>query len=158
MALNLPQTVVDILKSHSEQYVTARELAEEIYKEKKEECLEKMNRSKATIIPINDIPALLNQLVAEIGAYKKRFQEISSNIKMTAERPRKYCYSEKTDEERIEAAEKKTKQNGHPEHDSYPFLCEYLHDELNIFPKRINEKNLQIAMGKMVIYGCILIS
>lgn len=148
MALNLPQTIVNILKSHPDKYFTARELAEEVYAQKREECNEKMNRSKATVIPITCEKDLLSQLVAEIGAHKKRFQNISPNIKMTAERPRKYCYSEKTDEELIEAAEKKTTQNGHPEHDSYPFLCEYLHDELNIFPKRINEKKSSNRNGK----------
>lgn len=148
MALNLPQTIVNILKSHPDKYFTARELAEKVYDLKPEECNEKMNRSKATVIPLTSKEDLLSQLVAEIAAHKKRFQDISSNIKMTAERPRKYCYSEKTDEELIEAAEKKTKQNGHPEHDSYPFLCEYLHDELNIFPKRINEKKSSNSNGK----------
>ena len=79
MALNLSKTVVDILKSHPEQYFTARELAEEVLNLKPEECSEKMNRSKATVVPINNKETLLNQLVAEIGSYKKRIQNISSN-------------------------------------------------------------------------------
>ena len=148
MALNLSKTVVDILKSHPEQYFTARELAEEVLNLKPEECSEKMNRSKATVVPINNKETLLNQLVAEIGSYKKRIQNISSNVKMTAERPRKYYYSEKTDAEEIVEAEKITKQNKHPEHDSYPLLCQYLYNELNIFPKRIDEKKSSNTKGK----------
>lgn len=148
MALNLGKTVVDILASHPEQHFTARSLAEEILKLKPEECSEKMNRSKATVVPLTDTEALLNQLVAEIGAAKNRIQDISANVKMTAERPRKYYYSKKTDAEEIVEAEKTSKQNEHPEHDSYPLLCQYLYNELNIFPKRIDEKRSSNSKGK----------
>ena len=140
MALNLSKTIVDILKSKQDQYFTARELAEEVLKEKPEECNSKMQRSKATVIPIDNKESLLNQLVAEIGAYKKRIILLSPNIKTTAERPRKYCYSEKSDTQEIEEAEKITKTNAHPEHDLYPLLCQYLFNDLNIYPKRIDEK------------------
>ena len=146
--MNLSKTVVDILKSHPEQYFTARELAEEVIKLKPEEAQAKINRSKATVVTIDNKEALSNQLVAEIGAYRKRIQNISSNVKTTAERPRRYYYSEKNDAEEIVEAEKASKQNGHPEHDSYPLLCQYLYNELNIFPKRIDEKKSSNSKGK----------
>lgn len=95
MALNLSKTVVDILKRNPGKYFTARQLAEWIWANKNAECLAKMERSKATVVPINTEEALLSQLVAEIGAYKKRIFALSPNIKITAERPRKYYYSEK---------------------------------------------------------------
>lgn len=147
MALNLSKTVVDILKNNPNQYFTARQLAELIIVNKKDECVAKMKRSKATVVPINNEDALLNQLVAEIGAYKKRILDLSPNVKITAERPRKYYYSEKSDAQEIEDAEKVTKNNGHPEHDSYPLLCDYLYNELNIYPKRINEKKSSNTKG-----------
>ena len=157
MALNLSKTVVDILKRNPGKYFTARQLAEWIWANKNAECLAKMERSKATVVPINTEEALLSQLVAEIGAYKKRIFALSPNIKITAERPRKYYYSEKTDVQEIKDAEKVSKTNGQPEHDSYPLLCEYLYNELNIYPKRIDEKNHLIQKVVMVINGCILI-
>ncbi|MBP3546768.1 MAG: HrgA protein [Alphaproteobacteria bacterium] len=147
MALNLSKTVVDILKHNPDKYFTARQLAEWVWNNKKDECLAKMERSKATVVPIDTEDALLNQLVAEIGAYKRRILALSSNVKITAERPRKYYYSEKTEAQEIKDAEKSSRTNGQPEHDSYPRLCEYLYNELNIYPKRIDERKSSNSKG-----------
>jgi hypothetical protein len=163
MALNLNETVVEFLKVHPNQYYTARELAEEILKEKPEECQKKMARSKATVTPIDNENALLGQIASEIGAYKQRLFSLSDNkVKITTERPRKYYYSNKTDIEEIEDSEKQSlssaneqnqqsshlpRTNGHPEHDSYPLLCQYLYSELNIYPKRIDEKKSSNSKG-----------
>ncbi len=147
MSLNLTKTVVEILKQNPEKYFTARQLAEWVWKNKQDECVAKMERSKATVIPIDTVEALISQLVAEIGARKKRIFALSSNIKITAERPRKYYYSEKTDAQEIREAEKISKENGRPEHDSYPKLCEYLNNELNIYPKRIDERKSSNSKG-----------
>jgi len=167
MALNLSKTVVEILKSNPNKYYTARELAEEVLKMKPKECHNKMDRSKATVVPINDENSLINQLVAEIGAYKKRIFALSDKIKITTERPRKYYYSEKTDFQEIYDVEnnlfyrqenngvikkneeaEKLRTNRHPEHDSYPLLCQYLYNELNIYPKRIDEKKSCNSKGR----------
>lgn len=147
MALNLSKTVAEILKKYPDKYFTARQLAEYILADKRDECLAKMERSKATVTPINTEDALLNQLVAEIGAYKKRITQLCPNVKMTAERPRKYYYSDKSDAQEVKDAEHKSRVNGHPEHDSYPMLCDYLYNELNIFPKRIDEKKSSNTKG-----------
>lgn len=142
MTLNLNKTVVDVLKRNPDKYFTARQLAEWIWDNKRDECIAKMERSKA----IDTGDALISQLVAEIGA-KKKLLSLSSNIKITAERPRKYYYSEKSDAEEIKDAEKVSKSNGHPEHDSYPKLCEYLYNELNVYPKRIDERKSSNSKG-----------
>lgn len=71
MALNLSKTVVDILKRNPGKYFTARQLAEWIWANKNAECLAKMERSKATVVPINTEEALLSQLVAEIRCLQK---------------------------------------------------------------------------------------
>lgn len=147
MSLNLTKTVVDILKHNPGKYFTARQLAEWVWENKQNECIAKMERSKATVTPINTKEALISQLIAEIGAYKRRILSLSSNIKITAERPRKYYYSEKTDAQEIKEAEKISKANGQPEHDSYPKLCEYLNNELNIYPKRIDERKSSNSKG-----------
>ncbi|MBR4927335.1 MAG: HrgA protein [Alphaproteobacteria bacterium] len=147
MALNLTKTIVSILKNNPNKYFTARQLAVWIWDNKQDECKAKMERSKATVIPVDTVEALINQLVAEIGSQKNNILSLSSNIKITAERPRKYYYSEKSDAQEIKDAEKVSKTNGQPEHDSYPKLCEYLHNELNIYPKRIDEKKSSNSKG-----------
>lgn len=146
MALDLTKTVVEILKQNPEKYFTARQIAEKVYEIKLDECLAKMKRSKAIITPIDNQEALINQLVAEIGARRSRGL-FSEYVKTTAERPRKYYYSEKTDAQEIKDAEKISKANGQPEHDSYPKLCEYLNNELNIYPKRIDERKSSNSKG-----------
>ena len=147
MALDLSKTVVEILKSNPEKYFTAGELAEEVMKLKPDDCEAKMKRSKATVFPIDSEEALCGQLRAEIYTNTKRIKSFSKFVNTTAERPRKYYYSEQTDVEQIEEAEKETPKNGHPEHDSYPLLCEYLYNELGIYPKRIDEKKSSNSKG-----------
>ncbi|MDO4184737.1 MAG: hypothetical protein Q4D11_05850, partial [Rhodospirillales bacterium] len=112
---------------------------------KPDECVAKIERSKASIVPIDSQDALINQLVAEISSRRKR--GLLQGVKTTAERPRKYYYSEKTDAQEVKDAEKITRTNGHPEHDSYPRLCEYLYNELNIYPKRIDERKSSNSKG-----------
>ncbi|MBR1777404.1 MAG: HrgA protein [Alphaproteobacteria bacterium] len=146
MTLNLGKTVEDILKREQEKGYTAKQLAQEIFRVKTKDCLEKMEKSKATVIPLNSEEALIDQIAKEIGARKKWFLS-SDKIKMTSERPRKYYYSEKSDAEEVKEAEKETKTNKHQEHDSYPKLCEYLYNELSVFPKRINEKRSSNSKG-----------
>lgn len=141
MALKLVETVVNILKSNPEKYYTARELAENVYKCKPKECEEKMTNTKATTFD-----ALIQQLVREIGSLKNDIVS-QQNIRVTEERPRKYYYSKKTDIEEIEQAEQITKKNEHPEHDLYPLLCEYLYNELDIYPKRIDERKSSNSKG-----------
>lgn len=146
MAKKLSETVESVLKQNPGKAYTARQLAEWIWNNKQEECLDKMKRSKANIIPLNSPELLINQLVAEISSKKKSILS-KPNIKCTADRPRKYYYSDKTDLQEITEAEKGVKTNSHPELDSYPKLCEYLFNELDIYPKRIDEKKSSNSKG-----------
>lgn len=158
MALNLNKTIVDILKQNPNQYFIARQLAERIYETKREDCLAKMECSTATIVPINTVDSLLQQLVAEIGSRRPRILKLSANIKTTADRPRKYYYTEKTDIQEITDAERTSKENGHPEHDSYPLLCAYLNNELDIYIlNELTKRNLQIPKELMETSGYTLI-
>lgn len=149
MALDLSKTVVEILKQNPQQYFTARQLAEKVFELKTTECYAKMKRSKATVTPIDTEDALIDQLVSEIAAYTKRIKELSVHIKTTADRPRKYYYTEQSDVQEIENIEEisNPKKIGHPEHDSYPLLCQYLFTEQNIYPKRIDEKKSSNTKG-----------
>lgn len=117
MALDLSKTVVEILKQNPQQYFTARQLAEKVFELKTTECYAKMKRSKATVTPIDTEDALIDQLVSEIAAYTKRIKELSVHIKTTADRPRKYYYTEQSDVQEIETIEEisNPKKVGHPE-------------------------------------------
>ncbi len=142
MALKLVETVVNTLKSNPEKYYTARELAESAYQCKPKECEEKKDKSQN----LKTHDDLIQQLIREIGSSTPLIKS-HPNIRITEERPRKYYYSEKTDIEEIEEAEKTSRKNGHPEHDLYPLLCEYLYNELDIYPKRIDERKSSNSKG-----------
>lgn len=141
MALDLSKTVVEILKQNVEKKFTSNELASLVFDAKKDECLAKMKRTH-----IDTKEELLKQIAREISA--RTFRSVmASNIKTTADRPRKYYYSEKTDAEEISEAEQTTRHNEQPEHLSYPLLCQYIYNEFHIYPKRIDEKKSSNTKG-----------
>jgi len=154
MALNLPDTVVRFLQQNPERKFTAREIANWILKEYPDECRQKQNRSTATIIPLDNDTALLQQIAAEIGSQRPRFQKRYPQIKTTEGRPRKYYFTESTDSAEIDHAESRetspaTKINGAAvkEHDLYPILSQFLWSELRIYSKRIDEKRSRNSRG-----------
>lgn len=67
MALNLANTVVEFLQQNPEQKFTAREIANWIFETYPDECRQKQKRSTATVNPLDNETALLQQIVAEIG-------------------------------------------------------------------------------------------
>lgn len=144
MALKLSETVYEILKNNPNKYFKARDLAENIFKIKKDDCLKKMEN---TVIKTET--GLIGQLIAEIGVQKNAILNKDSHIKITADRPRKFYYSIKTDEEEIEEVESKSKNKSteNTEHDLYKLLCQYLFEQ-DIFPKRINELTSSNKKGR----------
>jgi hypothetical protein len=144
MKLDLKNKVVHLLKQHPEQKFTARQIAEWVFTTYPNECAAKRKRSKATVEPLVDDYTLLQQLVAEIGSVRHLIQKRCPYIKTTEERPRKYYYTEKTDQMEVEAAEaegSKAVGSGKVyERDLYPILSEFLWAEYGIYSKRIDEK------------------
>lgn len=154
MALNLGNKVVAFLRQNPEQKFTAREIAEWIFKTYPTECRQKQERSAATVNKINNDPALLQQIVAEIGSQRPRLQKRHQEVKTTEGRPRKYYFTESTDSAEIDHAERNeaspaSKINGAivKEHDLYPILSEFLWSELELYSKRIDEKRSRNSRG-----------
>lgn len=152
MTLNLLSTVTAFLVEHPEQKFTARKIASWIFENYPNECREKQNRSTATVNPLDNAKAVIQQIAAEIGAQRLRIQK-NSQFKTTESRPRKYYFTNKTDSDEIEIAENETspiansdKQNPR-EHDLYPILSEFLWSELNLYSKRIDEKRSKNKRG-----------
>lgn len=153
MAFNLNFKVNKFLKEHPQQKFTAREIAEWIFKTYPDECEAKRKRSTATITPLDNDVALLQQISAEIGSQRPDLQKSNPTIKITEGRPKKYYYTESSDDKEIDQAEsaldavtasgKATKK----EHDLYPILSEYLQSELGIYNKRIDEKRSKNSKG-----------
>lgn len=154
MALNLANTVVEFLKQNPEQKFMAREIANWIFETYPDECRMKQNRSTATVNPLDNDTALLQQIVAEIGSQRPRLQKKNPEIKTTEGRPRKYYYTESSDSAEIDLAESGTSTSAAisnstaiKEHDLYPVLAEFLWSEFEIYSNRIDEKRSRNSHG-----------
>lgn len=150
MSLNLGQAIFSYLKNNADKKFTARQIADWILEEYPAECQLK----KAASSSLKSDADLTQQLVAEIGARRPILQKKHPELKTTEERPRKYYYSEKSDSDEVEKAEKEgidanagitdTKLS---EHDLYPLLSKYLLHELRVVSKRIDEKRSSNKQG-----------
>lgn len=154
MALNLRKTVFTLLKQQPQIQFTARELAQLVFSHNPKACEEKKLASDRLM---ND-DDVITQIAAEIGAQRPLIQKKNPEIKTTEGRPKKYYYSQKSDEDEVNDAEhqlkktqptqQKSSKSTYSEQDIYPLLSQYLHDELNIYSKRIDEKTSSNKLGK----------
>ncbi|MHC5308066.1 COG2958 family protein [Bartonella sp. LJL80] len=149
VAFNLVKKVAEFLKQKPNERYTARQIAEWIFATYPDACKAKQQRSTATVVPLVSSAALIQQLVAEIGANRPRLQIRHPQIKTSEGRPRKYYYTDESDETEIAAVEQQEndtvsfiKNNSSPKGEQllYPKLIGYLVGELNIHSKRIDEK------------------
>lgn len=146
MKLNLRQTVIDFLKARPEERFKARQIALWMFENQPEACEEKRRKSQQDL---SSDDALIQQLVAEIGANRPEIQKKEPTIRTTEGRPRLYYYSVDTKyDEILRPVHVDTPNNPKTEsdktrlteHDLYPLLCRYLHTEFGLYPKRIDEK------------------
>jgi hypothetical protein len=142
MSLNLSKTVADYLKGHVEEKFTAREIAEWILQAFPDECQAKLQSSQS----LQSDADLIQQIVAEIGSQRPKMQEKHPELKVTADRPRKYYYSEQSDAAEVASAEATAGQQApygqtpSGEHALYPKLVSFLFGQNKIHSMRIDEK------------------
>ena len=151
MSLNLRKTVITFLSSNIEERYTAREIAEWIFSKYPKECEEKKNRSKSIT---NDID-LVQQIVREISSQNAELQKRYTKFKTTEERPKKYYWTNRSDQAEIALAESIRTKNTSvskvvhlAETKLYPLLSEFLWSEFEIYSKRIDEKKSSNKQGK----------
>jgi hypothetical protein len=138
--MNLRQTIADLLKAHPNERFTARQIAEWIFANQREACEEKRKNSQQDL---SDDAAFLWQLVAEIGSNRPVIQKRWPQIRTTEGRPRQYYWTAASEAAEVAEVEKQAQANKPgklSEHDLYPLLCRYLHGDLKLYPKRIDEK------------------
>jgi len=152
MSFSLGTKVFEFLKQNSEQKFTAREIATWIFDNFPEYIEKKKTRSTATVTPLEDDDAVVQQVVREIGSQRPRLQKKHPELKTTEGRPRKYYFTDSSDSTEIEIAENNTllSQSNTTtirEHDLYPLLSEYLDSQLEVYSKRIDEKRSKNSHG-----------
>jgi hypothetical protein len=151
--MQLRKLVVECLKAHRDQKLKAREIAEWIYRTYPEWCNQKLERSAA----LTSQADLIQQIVAEIGANRPAIIKAHHQIRTTEGRPRRYYWSEQSEEAEIEAA---APENGNhssqadavealalSEHSLYPMLAAYLRSELGLHSHRIDERRSSNRRG-----------
>lgn len=150
MSLRLAKTVVEFLAERAEDKFTARQIAEWVFKNFPAECEEKKAKSTA----IETDADLIQQLVAEIGSQRRRVQKLHPQVKTTEGRPRRYYWTDKSDQAEVTEAEKigtdtqlRSGVGSLKESDLYPLLSEYLWSELDIYSKRIDERKSSNRQG-----------
>ena len=138
MKQNLNQIVAELVKNSTNKYLTAREIAEQIMKSKKEFCAEKMRRTTK-----KSEETLLSQLIAEIGSHSVAYEKL--NVFKTADRPHKYYYDYKNFD--IKDAGCNVRKNKQEEQKLYPILAEYC-NSIGIKTLRMDEKTSKKDGGK----------
>lgn len=152
MSFNIEQKIMACLKQNAEQKLTARDIANWIFETYPDECKKKQERSTAVVTPLDTDDALIQQIVAEIGARRPILQTNNPQVKTTEGRPRRYYFTEKSDDTEVQDAESEIAVVGDrpklSEHDLYPLLKEYLFaDNQNTYAMRIDEKKSSNSRG-----------
>lgn len=157
MSFSIGKFVPKLLRANPEIRFTARQIAEWIVEEFPKEVETKRENSRAKKLPLDTTDAMVQQIVAEIGAQRPSLERKHPNIKTTEGRPRKYYWTAVEDD--TEQAEKPTivvdDDDGRAEatkvlseHDLYPLLTDYLKTEAAVYSKRIDEKKSKNTRGR----------
>jgi len=147
---NLSDKVSACLQSQLGKRFTARQIAEWIFEHYPEDCERKRRESKRDL---SDDTALLAAISAGITSADctGHLSNFIPKIKATADRPRRFYWTEKSDEQEIAEAEEEAAipaaaapaEAAAPqklsEHDLYPLLAKFLQAEMRIYAMRINE-------------------
>lgn len=138
MEQSLNRMVAELLSSNPDKYLTAREIAEWIFENKKDYCANKMKRtSKKTE------KTLLSQIIAEIPTCHQNLEKL--NVFRTADRPQKYYYDDK--KSKIKSLDCEIHKNKQEEKKLYPILAKYC-SSIYIKTLRIDEKTSKKDKGK----------
>jgi hypothetical protein len=171
MPIGVRDQIRAVLKALPNQYFTAKELAKLLVDAYPTESKEKMDRSRATVNPIDSIEKLISQLAAEIWGASRSIKRKDPNFEITGDRPARYGYlnptsittindaqttSEDSDDENDTASNKSsfpglkssaTPDNSFKESELYPLLGTFLFREFHAHSMRINEATSSNSKG-----------
>ena len=141
MATELRRRVFEFLSARPDKKFKARDIAEWFCSTYPDEARDKLDASDS----LNSEVQLLNQLVAEIGANRPRWEAKHKQFRSTdGVRPRLFYWTEKTEKAEVEQAEEvvavETNYHKLTEHDLYPKIVEFMKDDQGVNASRIDEK------------------
>ena len=103
---NFGKRVANLLRSSAPKQLTAKEIAESLIEADPNWAAKKKHNSLNSEL-FQDDSAFLNQVAAEIHSWRPNLEDVH-NIKVTADRPKKFYFAQVSDEqvlEEIEASE-----------------------------------------------------
>lgn len=130
MSKNLNTIIIDLLKKHKGEYLTAPEIACLIKDTENDFFKDMMSRNNRTE------QKNISQIIAETSTRYLTGQ--LKNISRTADKPLRYFYNIETGDE-LETKIIAKNNHNKPEHELYPILIQYCKDELGIQAMRMNE-------------------
>jgi len=142
--LTLTEIITQVLKNNPNQYFTAKEVAENVFKKFPDWCESKKQNSKQDLSTDNK---LINQIKSEILSKIVALQKKDSNYQILEEKPRKLFYSTKNNVEKSDNVQQVIKGN-FSENDLYPLLARYLGTGHKVYSKRIDEKRSKNSRGQ----------
>lgn len=146
--MKLRETVIQRLSNNPGEKWKARELAEWVMANHPDACAAKARKSG-----FSTSAQLRNQLVAEIGSNRPAWMKKHPQLQTTAERPRRYYWTEKSAEQVVHDAENvhvssERQPDALPnEYDLYPLIASFLQAEFGAFAMRIDEKTASNRKG-----------
>lgn len=142
----LVQKVVEILRENPEKRFSHRDLAKEI-EELYQEEMEKKARESGPISEGRE--TIVGQVSAEIASGHKRIVKLGEGkVKIEGSRPRKYYYTEKSDEEEIETEERQIAPQREPlERELYDGVVQFLLREVGIYCIIIDDRKSSNSQG-----------
>ena len=139
----LKEKVIECLSEKPEKQFTAREIAEWICEKHPKDCKEKQKASKATRHPTNTKRGLLDQIMREICATRRKLEKNDLGIRTTDDNPIKYYYTKSKSDKKVDITDTTASKGNIKEEKLYPKLIEYLRLEHAIHSKRIDEKKIR---------------
>ena len=162
------ELVFEFLQQRPEQKFFTRKIAEWIFENYEAECREIQEKSRATVVPVTDDPAIIGEVIARISGNRNDIKTKHPQIKISKiGRKLEFYYTESIDNTENQPA--RLEQTAHTprladnkeritltEHDLYQKLSDYLFSEdPKIYTKRIDEKrskNLRGSGGNKWLY------
>jgi uncharacterized protein len=139
---SITKFVPEFLKSNPDKRFTAREIAIWIVETYPDSTEEKRKQSTAKKIPLDTPEAMLQQIVAEIGAQRKGLER-NYEVRTTEGRPRKYYFTAKSLEEEAGITNPPPQDSSEisvRNADQRTSTVDFLHTEFSILGLRIDEK------------------
>ncbi len=130
---------IEFLRENEGRAFTARQLAIELIARHPYEAEKKRTSSAQQL----DQQGLVNQVSAEIGAFRKDLENKYPNFRATSDRPRLYSWGPPESD----VAEDQPTEVSLSEQEMYPLLATYLRSEKSILPMRIDEKKSSSNRG-----------